>query len=585
MPYKSTIWEHCPERVLVPGANADLTNVATTKVLESPFYVGDWLVDPGSNRLRLHDEEVKLEAKAMEVLVYLAGRAGEIVTREELERDVWAGKVVGYDSLTSTINKIRKAFQDNPRDPRYVETVSKKGYRLIAVVNLENHTQDDLSEPARNTGSGRPIKVTAIVVSFFVLVVIAVTGLVFNSIQSDEPVIRDITGPSIVVLAFSDLSQDTAQAYLSDGITEDITTALSKLSGLFVIARSSAMVYKDELFDARQIAEQLQVQYVLEGSVRRAGNELRVNASLVDGNSGFHLWSESYDRDMKDIFEVQDDITAKIVSALSIKLTEAEKQRTVSKYTVSIEAYDEFLQGQLEYARRTREDNLWARESFQQSIDIDPNFARAYSAMALTYSAEFRYGWHSNPKGSLEFAEKFAKKAVALDEQLPHAYWVLGFVYLQQRKYDLAIEFARKAIVLNPNHADSYATLGVSHIYDGDPSKGIRMMREAMRLSPQYPAAYASALGQGYFFMGQYADALIPLQDAVERNVNLLTSQVFLVATLSRLGKKEEASWVADQLHTLMPDFTVSKLSEMFPIKDPQNLRLLKDSLHDAGLQ
>ena len=401
--------------------------------------------------------------------------------------------------------------------------------------------------------------------------------------KHDDFEIRVSSGPSIVVLPFNDLGESTSQDYLGSGFTEDVTTALSKLSGLFVIARSTAEIYKNEPLDARQVASVLGVQYVLEGSVRRSGSDLRVNASLIDGDSGFRLWSESYDREMKELFDVQDDITLKIVSALSVKLTEQEKQRTARKYTVSIEAYDEFLQGQTEYARRTREDNLWARESFQQSIDLDPNFARAYSAMALTYTAEFRFSWHTNLMGSLAYAEKFARKAVAIDNQLPHAYWVLGFVSLHQRKYDQAISFARKAIELNPNYADSYATLGVSYIYDGNSENGVKMMRHAMRLSPQYPAAYASAAGQGYFFMGKYEDALPLLRDATERNVNLLTSQVFLVATLSKLGNVEEAGWVADQLRTLKPEFSVGQLNEMFPIKYPHQLQTLKESLQRYG--
>ena len=552
------------------------------------FYIDNWHIDTEVNRLSFRNQEIKLESKVMDVLVYLADHAGEIVSREALERDVWAGKVVGYDSLTSTINKIRKAFDDDSRAPRYIETVSKKGYRLIAKVSEVAPDGDAVTVVGDNvvvkdTVKGSRKFPTNIVAGLFVILTVLLYVIylqVSDNAKRDDIEIKASSGPSIVVLPFSDLGENASQEIFGSGFTEDVTTALSKLSGLFVIARSTAAVYKDEPLDARQVASVLGVQYVLEGSVRRSGNELRVNASLIDGGTGFRLWSESYDREMKDLFDVQDDITLKIVSALSVKLTEQEKQRAARKYTVSIEAYDEFLQGQIEYSRRTREDNLWARESFQQSINLDPNFARAYSAMALTYAAEFRFSWHTNLMGSLAYAERFARKAVVIDDQLPHAYWVLS---LHQHKYKQAIDFARKAIELNPNYADSYATLGVSYIYDGNPQAGVKMMRQAMRLSPQYPAAYASAIGQGYFVMGKYEDALPLLRDATERNVNLLTSQVFLVATLSQLGNEEEAAWVADQLRTLKPDFSVEQLNEMFPIKYPHQLQTLKESLQRFG--
>jgi len=239
----------------------------------------------------------------------------------------------------------------------------------------------------------------------------------------------DISTPSLVVLPFVDISSDVNQRYLGDGITEDLTTALSKLSGLFVIARSSAMNYRDQNIDVKIVARQLNVHYVLEGSVQREGNQLRVSAKLIDGSTGFHLWAERYDREVKDIFEVQDNITRKIVRALSVKLTEEEKRRVARRYTVSFEAYDRFLQAQVYYVRHTPEDNIRARELFQHSIELDPDFARAFSASALTYTAEFRYGWQSDRKVALSQALQLAQKAVSIDNQLPQAYYVLGYVY------------------------------------------------------------------------------------------------------------------------------------------------------------
>lgn len=571
-------------------------------VNDSSFYVEDWIVDIGANRIRRGEQEEKLEAKVMDVLVYLAGRPGELVTRESLEKEVWAGRVVSYESLTSSINKLRKAFGDNPRKPRYIETVSKKGYRLIARVSTTDSTVEakQVSTPQdHSVRFHKSHKVLAIGV--FLMLMLAVIVSQWSTIDKEQGVSDATTAnvdvdktsartantsiQSLTVLPFVDISSDTSKRYLGDGITEDLTTALSKISGFFVIARSTAMSYKGQAVDVKQVAQQLGVNYIVEGSVQREGDSIRINVKLIDGKTGFNLWAQQYDREITDIFKVQDAITQKIVDALSVKLTEEEKKRTASRYTVSFDAYDTFQQGQVYYVRHTIEDNKKAREMFAHAVELDPQFARAYSAIALTHSAEYRYGWVSNRKTALRSAQEIAEKAVSIDDQLPQAYWVLGYVYLQQRKYDQAIQSARQAIKLNPNFADGFATLGVSYIYAGDPYNGMLMMQQAMRLNPQYPAPYASALGQAYYFLERYEDALAVLKMAIERNNNLLTSHVFYIASLSRLDKIDDANWAAVQLKSLIPDFKLDDVGEMFPIKDKVSLDSVKADLGKAGIQ
>ena len=417
------------------------------------------------------------------------------------------------------------------------------------------------------------------------IAVIAAVGLaVFfrGDAPRPAPVVPD--KPSIVVLPFSNLGNDPAQVYFSDGITADITTSLSKLSGLFVIASSSAQNYRNPPTDIKQLAETLGVRYVLEGNVRRSGNRLRVNAQLIDANTGFQLWAERYDRDMKDVLDVQDDVTAKIVNALSVELTEAERQRSARRYTVNIEAYDEFLRGQFLYVRGTPEDNLQARALFQQAIDRDPGFARTYGAMALSYVDEFRFGWGKNPAAALERALELANRAVALDDQLPQAYRALSYAYLHRREYQNSIDAIQRAIALDPNDADGRASLALSHVYDGNYETAIRMLRAAMQMNPHYPARYASALGHAYYFLGRHEDAVTTLRDAIERNASLLSSHVFFTAALSHLGRNDEAAWAATQVRSLSPNFAAENVSGMFPIKDPAKLRALIDDLKHAGL-
>jgi TolB-like protein/DNA-binding winged helix-turn-helix (wHTH) protein len=563
---------------------------------DSAFSVGDWQVDVAANRLRRGKKEVKVESRVMEVLVYLANRPGQIVTRQELERDVWAGRVVSYESLTSTINKLRKALGDSARNPRVIETVSKKGYRFIGEIGAQKALQQPGNSSTEITGSSIKSKsfksspiywvpvfiVIALTISLFVVLNDTDVGDNKENIITVRP---DHETQSLTVLPFVDISSDTSKRYLGDGITEDLTTALSRISGFFVISRSSAMIYKDQAIDVKQVAEQLGVSYVVEGSVQREGDNIRINAYLIDGKTGFQLWAQQYDRQVTDIFKVQDSITRKIVEALSVKLTEEETKRTAQRYTVSFDAYDTFLQGQVYYVRHTNEDNHKARDLFQHAIELDPQFARAYSATALTYSAEYRYGWASDRQVALNEAQLLAEKAVGIDNQLPQSYWVLGYIYLQQRKYDKAITAAKQAIKLNPNFADGFATLGVSYIYAGDPHNGMQMMQQAVRLSPQYPAPYASALGQAYYFLERYDDAISMLKQAIDRNVNLLTSHVFYIASLSRLGKLDEANWAAVQFKSLAPDFKLDDVGEMFPINNQQHLENIKADLRRAGIQ
>lgn len=548
----------------------------------APFRIADWAVDPATHRLHREGTEVRLEPKVMALLVCLANRAGELVTREELERQVWGRAVVGYDALTSSIIKLRKALGDDSRRPRFIGTVSKKGYRLIAPVRPAHETGPEAAVPAP-TPTVKPSR-RNLLMAGLTIVVVATAGLaIFLRGDSPRPAPVAPDRPSIVVLPFGNLGNDPAQAYFTDGITADITTSLSKLSGLFVIASSSAQNYRKPPVDIKQVAEALRVRYVLEGNVRRAGNRLRVNAQLVDASTGFHLWAERYDRDMKDVLDVQDDITAKIVNALSVKLTEAEMRRSARRYTVNIEAYDEFLRGQALYVRSTPEDNLQARALFQQAIDRDPGFARAYGAMALSYVDEFRFGWGKNP-AALERALALANRAVALDDQLPQAYRALSYTQLHRREYQSSIDVIQRAIALDPNDADGPASLALSHMYAGNYETAIRMLREVMLLNPHYPARYASALGHAYYFLGRHEDAVTALRDAIERNASLLSSHVFYTAALSHLGQKDEAVWAASQIRALSQNFSAEDISGMFPIKDPAKQRILIDDLKRAGL-
>lgn len=551
------------------------------------FRIADWTVEPATNRICRDTDEIKLEAKMMALLVTLARRAGEVVTREELERDVWSSRAVSYDALTVCIKKLRKTLGDDPRDPRYIETIAKKGYRLIAPVTPVAASAPDttampvavaLPTPSR----ARPAVALAAALAGVALLLGVVHFVVHTPVA--EPLTGELQQPTLAVLPFENLNRDAAQDYLSDGLTADITTALSGNSELFVIANPSVLAYKNQAVDAPRAADALGVRYVLQGTVQRADAQLRVNAQLVDARTGVHVWAARYDRDMNDVLELQDDIVTRIVGALEVKLSSEEKQRMARRYTVSVAAYDAFLRGRTAFALRTPEDNLLARAAFEQAIELDANFARAYSALALTYTHDYRFGWHATPSVSLERATALARKAVELDDQLPQAHWVLGHVHLHRHEYDQAKRAGQEAIRLDPNFADGYMALANSMIYTEDAAAALPLIRKAMRLNPRYPAQYAEILGQAYYFLNRHEDAVAALRDATERNANMLPSYVFLAAALSGLGNINEAKWTVDQLRTLKPGIRSGDVTGMFPIQDATQVAMMMERLRRVGL-
>ena len=428
-----------------------MDNPANTLDRETPFYVGDWLVEPATGRLIHGDEESRLEPRAMDVLICLAGRPAEVISREELESIVWAGMVVGYDSLASAIIKLRKALGDDSRNPSYVETVSKRGYRLIAAVRPattepasiapestvpESTVQDSpVSEPeipATRSNSRLVIGVLAAAVALL---------LVYGFMQvTEDPAPGQAvspspapaaTEPSLVVLPFVNSNDDPGQEYFSEGITHDLISDLSQYSGLQVIARRTAYIYKDSRVDIQTIASELGVDYVLDGNIRRDGNRVRMNVQLIDAAAGTNIWAQRFDRETRDIFALQDDIREKIINALSVTLSNEDKRREQARYTASFDAYDLFLQGQAKLVTRaSAEDNREAQRLLEQAIALDPNFSRAYAALALSHAEDYRLIWTEDPERTRQQALDLGLQAMDLNPNSYQAAWILGFIYL-----------------------------------------------------------------------------------------------------------------------------------------------------------
>jgi TolB-like protein/DNA-binding winged helix-turn-helix (wHTH) protein/Flp pilus assembly protein TadD len=535
---------------------------------------GPYQLDTEKVRLWCDTQPVRLTPKAFQVLCYVVERPGQLVTKEELFRVIWADTVVGDAALTMSIQEIRKALQDNAKSPQYLETVHRQGFRFIAAVTAapvpiselrvpsqEEERQQEISESglesrvqsleSENQKVSLPSDQTLdprhqtlddsassrfwsrnslMLTSLFLLVgtIIAVYYLSRPTLSPQSlalspdaaPVALPLPAkPSIIVLPFVNLSGDPGQEYFSDGMTEEITAALSRLSSLFIIARTSAFTYKGKAAKVQDISREMGVRYVLEGSVRKTNEQMRIIGQLIDATTGEHLWSEHYDRPLTDIFAIQDEIVQKIVTTLKLQLTLTEQGFIVRKTTNNLEAYDSLLRGVDHFFRRTQEANVQARQMFENALALDPQYAEAYAWLGETYDLEWVVRWSVSPQ-TLERALALAQQAITLDDSLPLAHSLLGQVYAKKRQYDQAIVEGERAIALAPNNADSYQFQAEVLNLAGRPQEALRIIEQAMRLNPRYPPGYLFRLGWTYQLTGRYAEAITALQEFIRRSPN-----------------------------------------------------------------
>jgi adenylate cyclase len=404
-----------------------------------------------------------------------------------------------------------------------------------------------------------------------------------------RPALALLGKPSIAVLPFSNLSSDPEQEYLADGIVEDITTELSRFSELFVIARNSSFQYKGKSPDTRQVGRQLGVRYILEGSIRRRGDRLRISAQLIDAFTGGHLWAEHYDRELEEVFAVQDDLVRTIVAILAAHVRKAETERTRAKPPNGWQAYDYYLKGVEalnSFNKSLALDDLYeTRRLMRQSLAIDPIYARSYAVLAGTYIAVWinRLDGDFLSPGALDQSHQFARKAVELDANLPEAHAALGFALMFRREHDLSIAAFEKAVALNPNYVNW--PFGAALVFAGDARRAIDVINAYVRLDPLYaPAAYV-ILGFAYYMLKQYAKALSLLRDIVSRSPKVRTGHVLLAATYAQMGKLEEARAAAAEVIRLEPTYTIGGIARpTASFKDPKDDEHYFDGLRKAGL-
>jgi adenylate cyclase len=391
--------------------------------------------------------------------------------------------------------------------------------------------------------------------------------------------------PSIAVLPFNNLSKDPEQEYFSDGLTEEIIAALSSVPKLFVIARNSTFTYKGKPIKIQQVSEELGVQYVLEGSVRKAGDKVRITAQLIDALTGRHLWAKSYDRNLSDIFAVQDEITKNIITAMQVKLTEGEEVKVASKGTKNLEAYLKYLQTNDLINKINPDSNALAKRLAEEAVALDPEYASAYYNLARSHMVDVWLGTSKSPKESIVTAMKLLQKAIELNDTYAEAHALLGFLYSMIRQHDKALAQGEKAAALNPNSAECHYRLGKILTFAGKWEESIPEYEKAIRLNPIPPNMYIYSIGLAYGSTGKYDEAVTWCEKAIRQEPNSLMAHMFMAVVKSWSGRDDEALVEADEVLRIQPKFTIETFKKSLTYKREMDRDKLLGALRKAGLK
>jgi len=392
--------------------------------------------------------------------------------------------------------------------------------------------------------------------------------------------------PSIAVLPFVNMSDDPEQEYFSDGITEEIITGLSKVPRLIVIARNSSFTYKRKPVKVQQVGQELGVRYVLEGSVRRAADRVRITVQLVDATTGHHLWAERYDRFLKDIFAIQDEITVNVMRAMQLELIEGKQAcEWIKRGSQKLEAYEKGMKGMELFRFFSPEGNVQARKIFEECIALDPEYPGPYVMLAWTYLTAVYNGWSKSPEESITQALELAQRAIALDSSQADAFSLLGNIYLLTRQYEKAITEGERAVALNPNRADSHVWLAMILTASGDPKGAIDLIYKAIRLNPFPPNWYFFSLGNAFFMLGEYNQAVEAYKKALQHSPDLLLAYIGLAASFSASNRAEDARAAASQIVRIDPKFSIEVFARSLTYKNENHKEFWIDNLRKAGLK
>src|SRR5216684_209614 len=584
------------------------------------FDFEDFEADRSAYELRRAGRVVHLERIPLDLLFLLIERRGKLVTRQEIFERIW-GKNVFLDvdnSINIAVRKLRNALHEDPDAPRFVVTVPAKGYRFIAPIREEGPSApvpeaSPVSAVVEASPTADAVEASPTMIpkadmplpkdrrrgilwsiggiAFVIAVIVLIQQLSLRpptttaSIPTTQsPALPLPDKPSIAVLPFTNMSDDPKQEYFSDGITDDLIASLSRFPDLFVIARTSAFTYKGKAVKVQDVSRELGVKYILEGGVRKEAHQVRITAQLVDGTTGADLWAVRYDRPLRDIFSLQDEIVRRIVTTLNLQLDLMQQGFDVRQTTDNLEAYDDFLQG-VEYGwDPTKDGNEKGRQMFEKAIELDPKYAHAYADLGSSYLLDWTSQWTHDPH-TLDRALQLEQQAIALDDSLPFAHMILGETYVFKKQYDQATAEAERAIALDPNSAVGYVALVEIMEYSGKPTEAIGWAEKAMRLDPRHRNLYLLFKGVSYTQMGRYEEAIPIVKRSLAAYPNIWAAHAILVVDYTELGREDEARAEAAEVLRISPQFSLDRWMQISPQKDQTVLKRNIADWRKAGLK
>jgi TolB-like protein/Flp pilus assembly protein TadD len=531
------------------------------------FRFGDFEIDAARHELRQAGAAVHIEPQVFDLLVYLVQNRDRIVSKDELIETIWHGRVISEAALSSRISAARRALGDNGNDQALIRTLHKRGFRFVGDV-------DEGSAPAAIAASPNPLPPATAPDTLKVLPTAGPLPL------PDKP--------SIAVLPFQNMSQDPEQEYFADGLTEDIITGLSRQRWFFVIARNSSFTYKGEAVDVRDVAAQLGVRYVLEGSVRKAANRVRVTGQLIDAANGNHLWAEKYDRELADIFALQDDITNRVIGSVAPQILVAEAARAQRKPPQSVDAWDLVMQAVPHMWRMSTEEHARAQELLQKAIALDSNYAHAHALLGWTYVSMFNLDTRRPIGEWTDRALATGATAATLDEEEPWAHLVLGLGHARRRRPQAAFRHLSKSVELSPSFALGYAGLGYALACGGQPESGLQALEDAHRLSPRDPflAIYAPTVRyMALFALERYEETIAVCRSTAALHPNHAGAWRLLTVSLGLLGRLDEAKQALAHTLTLQPDLSSAHVETNTVYANPTDRSRFLEGLRRAGLE
>ncbi|HEY4921387.1 MAG TPA: winged helix-turn-helix domain-containing tetratricopeptide repeat protein [Xanthobacteraceae bacterium] len=521
------------------------------------FFFTDHRLDTALRELVRGREAISVEPQVFDLLVYLIENRDRVVTRDDLIASVWGGRIVSDSTLTTRINAVRTAIGDSGAEQRLIRTIARKGLRFVGDVHLAPGGDAETAgaapkEPGEPGRAPLPLP----------------------------------DRPAIAVLPFVNMSDDPAQEYFSDGISEDIITALSRLRWFFVIARNSSFVFKGKSGNLKQIAAELGVGYVVEGSVRRSGERLRITAQLNDAATGGHIWAERYDRDLADVFAVQDEITTAIVAAIEPQIYAAENFRAQRKSPDSMDAWDLVMRALSHYWRVTRQDNVVAQALLEKATALDPNYGQALGLLATTHTFSAHMGWADMAAVAMN-AERAARAAVLADDGDPWAHLALGCVHLFARRFDHSLDEFEEALRLNPNFSLAQGYHGLTLAYCARPEEAIGAARRALRLSPRDPfaAVYDGIAAYAHFVDRDYEDAIRLARDGIRLRGDFVGAHRVLTAAAGMTGQRELAAAALAELRRAQPNISLAWIAREMPIREAAEVQHYLEGFRRAGLR